>query len=140
VDKYASRALAADVSRAAVAVTEVAVTEAGRQADELMGGRPDPGTAEWSALYESPAGAARELATQLVQLRIELAVGIDPLGTVIGLRRWGATWELIAQAAGTSRQAAHERWGRRVMQVLDRYGTGELGGPVADDEVDLRAV
>jgi hypothetical protein len=56
---------------------------------------------------------------------------------VIGLRRWGATWELIARAAGTSRQAAHERWGRRVIEVLDRYGTGQLGGPVADDESDL---
>jgi hypothetical protein len=27
--------------------------------------------------------------------------------------------------------------GRRVIEVLDRYGTGQLGGPVADDESDL---
>jgi hypothetical protein len=40
-------------------------------------------------------------------------------------------------AAGITRQAAHERWGRRVTQVLDRYRTGEPGGPVADDETDL---
>jgi uncharacterized glyoxalase superfamily protein PhnB len=49
----------------------------------------------------------------------------------------GVTWEVIAKAAGITRQAAHERWGRRVTQVLDRYGASELGGPVPDDERDL---
>ncbi len=48
---------------------------------------------------------------------------------MIGLRRWGATWELIARAGGTSRQAAYERWGKRVREVLDRYHSGDLGGP-----------
>ena len=75
---------------------------------------------------------------QLLHFRIILTAGVDPLPSVVGLRRWGVTWELIARAAGVSRQAAHERWGRRVLEVLDAYGTGELGGPVADDETDLR--
>jgi hypothetical protein len=131
------RGLTVDVSEAASIVLNAAVNEAGRQADDLLGGRPAPGTPEWESLYDTPAGARRDLAGQLVQLRIELAIGIDPIETVIGLRRWGATWEMIARAAGSSRQAVHERWGRRVVAVLDRYGTGELGGPVADDEADL---
>lgn len=129
--------LTIDVSEAAVAVHNAAVNEASRQADKTLGGRPVPGTPQWQALDGTREGVLREVAGQLVQLRIELAVGIDPFGTVLGLRRWGATWEMIARAAGTSRQAAHERWGRRVLKVLDRYGTGELGGPIADDEADL---
>ena len=76
-------------------------------------------------------------AVQLLAFRIEHAAGTDPLGAVAGLRRWGLTWDVIGRAAGMSRQAAHNRWGTQVRQLLDRYGTGELGGPIADDEADL---
>ncbi|GAA5183641.1 hypothetical protein GCM10023322_23390 [Rugosimonospora acidiphila] len=153
MDEYLSAALTVDVSEAVATVNAIAVNEASRQSDLLMGGpidphapdRPDESTSDGSgSAPPAPRGdadrssARRELASQLVQLRIDLGVGLDPIGTLVGLRRWGVTWELIAQAAGISRQAAHERWGRRVRQVLDRYGTGELGGPVADDEGDLR--
>ncbi len=120
-----------DVSRAATAVTNAAIEETSRQADQLMGGRPLPGSAEWEALSGTAAGAQKELATQLLHLRIELEVGIDPLGAVIGLRRWGVMWQQISNAAGASRQASYGRWGNRVWDVLNRYQTGDLGGPVA---------
>lgn len=134
---YLGHALTVDVSQAAIAVTNAAIGETSRQADQLMGGRPVPGSSEWEALSGTAAGSQMELATQLLQLRIELQVGVDPLGTVIGLRRWGATWQQISSAAGASRQASYERWGKQVRDVLDRYQTGDLGGPVADDEIDL---
>ena len=121
-------ALTTNVTKAAAAARNAAVNEATRQADFLVSGH-FPGIEEASAGRTKATSARRELAVQIVQFRIELAAGIDPLASVVGLRRWGATWELIARAAGVSRQAAHERWGRLVVQVLDRYGTGELGAP-----------
>ena len=130
-------ALAVDLTAATAAVTSAAVLEVSRQADALLGGRKaagDPGWEEWAGSDEAHEW---ELANQLVQLRLSLAADLDPLLVVLGLRRWGVTWEMIAKAAGTSRQAAHERWGRRVTEILDGYGTGQLGGPVADDEKDL---
>lgn len=33
---------------------------------------------------------------------------------VRGMRQSGATWQEIGDAAGTSRQAAHERWAKRI--------------------------
>ncbi|WP_203862885.1 hypothetical protein [Plantactinospora mayteni] len=137
MDGFLQTALTVDVAPAAVASANAAVNEASRQADLLIGGRPVPGSPEWTAEQEGPAGRQREVASQLLHFRIVLAAGVDPFASVVGLRRWGVTWELIARAAGVSRQAAHERWGRRVLEVLDPYGTGELGGPVADDEADL---
>ena len=67
-------------------------------------------------------------------MRIQLAAGLDPFEEVLMLRRLGQTWSTIGRAAGMTRQSAHERWGSRVLGVLDRYGTGELGGPVAQDD------
>ncbi len=81
----------------------------------------------------------QNLAVQLLALRIEFAAGLDGFGSVLGLRRWGATWDAIGQAVGMSRQAAYKRWGATVRSTLDRYGTGNLGGPVADDEEGLDA-
>jgi hypothetical protein len=129
---------AVDISQATTAVVNAAVGEATRQAADLMGGHAVPGSPLWESLSGTRQEADRELAAQLLELRIQLAAGIDPLFTVVGLRRWGATWHVIARAVGISRQAAYERWGRRALAVLDHYGTGELGGPVADDEADLR--
>ncbi|MEV4627929.1 hypothetical protein AB0J90_16740 [Micromonospora sp. NPDC049523] len=137
MDQLMSVALTVDVAPAALAAEHAAANEASQQADLLLGGRPVPGSEQWQAEQDSPVGAQREVAAQLLRFRIELKTGIDPMGSLIGLRRWGVTWELIARAAGISRQAAHERWGRRVRQVLDPYGTGELPGPIADDEADL---
>jgi hypothetical protein len=130
-------ALAVDLTTAVAAVSSAAVLEVSRQADALLGGRRVPGDSGWEQWQGSDEAAEWELANQLVQLRLSLAADLDPLLIVLGLRRWGVTWEMIAKAAGTSRQAAHERWGRRVLEILDGYGTGELGGPVADDERDL---
>ncbi|MBF9130786.1 hypothetical protein I0C86_17735 [Plantactinospora sp. S1510] len=137
MDQVVETALAVDVAGAVTASVNAAVNEASRQADLLIGGRPVPGGPQWLAEQGGDAGHRREVAAQLLHFRIILTAGVDPLPSVVGLRRWGVTWELIARAAGVSRQAAHERWGRRVLEVLDGYGTGELGGPVADDETDL---
>jgi len=110
------RALSADVSAAVDAVRVAAVAESGRQADALLAGVGVPGERD------------REVAWQLLQFRIHLAAGLDPLPDLVGLRRVGTTWETIARAAGTTRQSAHERWARPVAGVLDRYGTGEVPG------------
>jgi hypothetical protein len=119
------------VTKGAAAARNAAVNEATRQADFLVSGHL-AGTDDGSGGRTAAARARRELAVQIVQFRIELAAGIDPLASVVGLRRWGATWDLIARAAGISRQAAHERWGRLVVQVLDRYRTGEFGADQPD--------
>ncbi|MCW0213993.1 MAG: hypothetical protein OJJ54_11600 [Pseudonocardia sp.] len=132
-----SHALTVDVTAAAAAARDAATLEAGRQADRLVGTPPRPGTPEWEAEEGTGLPALRERAWQLVQLRMDLAAGLDPIGNLIALRRAGATWELIGKAAGVSRQSAHERWSARVTGVLDHYGTGEKAGPIADDEADL---
>ena len=132
-------ALAADLTAATAAVTSAAVLEVSRQADALLGGRRSPGEPGWEQWSGSESEAEWEVANQLLQLRLSLAANLDPLLIVLGLRRWGVTWEMIATVAGTSRQAVHERWGRRVIEILDGYGTGQLGGSVADDEQDLAA-
>ncbi|NUO55396.1 MAG: hypothetical protein HOV71_12240 [Hamadaea sp.] len=111
------KACTTDIGPAVTAAGLAAVNEASRQADRILGPRPLPGTPEWEA-EQGDAATTRDIATGLLQLRIELALGLDPFGTVLGLRRWGATWELIARAAGVSRQAAHERWGKRVRETL----------------------
>ncbi|CAA9417574.1 MAG: hypothetical protein AVDCRST_MAG66-2464 [uncultured Pseudonocardia sp.] len=74
----------------------------------------------------SPGSRQRERARQLLQLRIGLAAGLDPLPVLVGLRRHGASGEQIARAAGVSRQSAHERWAGRVTALLS--GTGGAGG------------
>ncbi|MBW0114985.1 hypothetical protein [Pseudonocardia abyssalis] len=112
-------ALEIDVTAAAAAVQVAAVGEAGRQADALLGAWPAPGSVEWHAEEGTDAPRRRERAWQLLQLRIGLGAGLDPLPTVLGLRRHGATWEEIATAAGTTRQAAHERWAGPVREILE---------------------
>lgn len=123
IDKVA----AADVTTQARAVQLSAVAEVQAQAHELV-----------TALEAEDGGAAApsadpERAWSLACLRIALAAGIDGVEDVIMLRRSGATWAEIGAAAGITRQSAHERWNARVLAVLDRYGRGEPGGPVADD-------
>jgi hypothetical protein len=117
-------ALTVDVTAAAGAVQVAAVTEAGRQADALLGEPPLPGSVEWHAEEGTDIPLRRERAWQLLQLRIGLGAGMDPLPVLIGLRRHGATWEEIAHAAGVTRQSAHERWAGRVAAVLDREVAG----------------
>jgi hypothetical protein len=131
------RALAADVAESAAAVTNAALLEVQRQADLLMGVAPVPGTPAWHDEAASGFAAQRQRAWQLTCLRIELAAGMEGFEEVLSLRRLGATWSQIGLAAGSSRQAAHERWGSRVLAVLNRYGAGDLGGPVPADETDL---
>ncbi len=131
------RALAADVTESVSAVTNAALLEVQRQAEQLIGAAPVPGTSAWHDEAATGFAAQRQRAWQLACLRIELAAGMDGFEEVLSLRRLGAAWSQISLAAGSSRQAAHERWGARVLAVLNRYGTGDLGGPVPDDEADL---
>lgn len=114
MDDLLERALDVDVTEAASAAVLAAVAEAERYADAVIGVPPLPGGAEWEAEQGTDLPARRERAWQIVQLRVELAAGMDPLGTLVGLRRTGATWELIGRAAGISRQSAHERWAGRL--------------------------
>lgn len=120
-------ALTTDLHTAVQAAHAAAAGAAFTQAQKLLGERPpsDADAEQWN------------VAVQVLAFRIEHAAGFDALGSVLGLRRWGVTWDVIGRAAGISRQAAHARWGAQVRATLDRYGTGELGGPVADDEEDL---
>ncbi|MFF0817081.1 hypothetical protein ACFYVR_18260 [Rhodococcus sp. NPDC003318] len=133
MDSLVERALAADVTACATAVTVAAMGEVDRQADLIVGVGPLPGTDEWEVEAGTDIPAKRQLAWQLTGLRIQLAAGLDGVESVLILRSSGVTWALIARAAGISRQAAHERWGARVRDVLDRYGEG-LPDTVADDE------
>ncbi len=128
------RALDTPVDDAAQAAQIAAVTEAQRQAWLVVGHNPVPGTSEWEQDQATGVGLERQRAWQLLNMRIQLAAGLDPFEEVVQLRRMGETWATIGRAAGMTRQSAHERWGRRVLSVLDRYGLGEVGGPVADDE------
>lgn len=123
MDEWTRAALDVDVTAAAAAVQVAAVTEAGRQADALLrhaglGEWPVPGSIEWHAEEDTATPVRRERAWQLLQLRIGLGAGLDPLPTLIGLRRHGSTWEEIARAAGVTRQSAHERWAARVHAVI----------------------
>jgi len=118
MDDLVALALDVDVTAAAGAVQVAAVAEAGRQADAVLGAWPVPGSVEWHAEEGTDRPRQRERAWQLLQLRIGLAAGMDPLPVLIGLRRHGASWEQIARAAGVSRQSAHERWAGRVGAVL----------------------
>jgi hypothetical protein len=115
-------ALTVDVAAAAAAVQVAAVAEAGRQADAILGEPPMPGSVEWHAEEGTDIPVQRQRAWELLQLRIGLGAGLDPLPTLVGLRRHGATWEQIARAAGVTRQSAHERWAAKVAEILDPDG------------------
>jgi hypothetical protein len=119
MDDWMRTALATDVTAAAAAVQVAAVTEAGRQADALLGEPPLPGSVEWHAEEGTDTPARRQRAWELLQLRIGLGAGLDPLPTLVGLRRNGVTWEQIGEAAGMTRQSAHERWAAKVAAVLE---------------------
>lgn len=133
MDSLVERALAADITANVDAITVAALGEVGAQADVIVGPGPLPGTPDWELEDGTDIPAQRQLAWQLTSLRLQLAVGIDCADTVVVLRAGGVTWALIAQAAGITRQAAHERWGGRVRDILDRYGDG-MPDSVADDE------
>ncbi|MFE3293378.1 hypothetical protein [Rhodococcus sp. NPDC059234] len=133
MDDLVEMALTADIAHRVPAVTVVAMAEVGRQADEIVGVGPLPGTPEWEAEAGTDLPARRQLAWQLACLRLELGAGLDGVETVIVLRGSGVTWAVIGRAAGVTRQSAHERWGARVAAVLDRYGTG-MPESVADDD------
>jgi hypothetical protein len=125
-------ALTVDVTAAAAAVQVAAVTEAGRQADAILGEPPLPGSVEWHAEEGTDVPLHRQRAWELLQLRIGLGAGLDPVPTLVGLRRHGVTWEQIAHAAGVTRQSAHERWAAKVAAILEPEGHDEPGRP-ADD-------
>lgn len=127
MNSYLDTALTTPLDPAVQATHAAAVNATHTEAQKLLGPAPSSTTdaEQWN------------VAVQLLAFRIEHAAGFDATFSVLGLRRWGVTWETIGRAAGISRQAAHARWGAQVRAILDRYGTGEMGGPVASDEGDL---
>lgn len=129
MDDYLDIAMATNLDAPVRATHAAAVGTAFTQAQTILGEQAPAG--------EPTAAEAWNTAVQILAFRIEYAAGLDAFGSVLGLRRWGVTWDVIGRATGISRQAAHARWGAQVHATLDRYGTGELGGPVADDEADL---
>lgn len=56
-------------------------------------------------------------AWHLVKLQICRELGLDPIGDVVNARRFGASWQAIADACGITRQAAHDRWAKLVQQI-----------------------
>jgi hypothetical protein len=55
------------------------------------------------------ADADPEDLVELLALQVEVTNAIN--AAVAGLREQGCSWAEIARATGTSRQAAHKRWG-----------------------------
>lgn len=53
----------------------------------------------------------------LIQLRLMVKIGYNLLGAVAEARARKATWEQIAAAFGTTRQAAYHRWSGPVRQM-----------------------
>lgn len=127
------KALTTDVREASETSLSAYLAEVGRQADRIVGAGPAPGTPEWSREADTDIPAVRQTAWQLASLRIQLAVGTDPVETVMSLRRFGTTWATIGEAAGMTRQSAHERWAGPVSAILNRYGEG-MPALVADDD------
>ena len=122
MNHWTELALAVDVTAAGSAVQVAAVTEAGRQADAVLGAPPVPGSVEWHAEDGTDVPVQRERAWQLLQLRIALAAGLDPLPILVGLLHHGSTWDEIGAAAGTTSQSARERWEAAVSAILHRDG------------------
>lgn len=130
MNPHLDTAMSTDLDTAVRGAQATAVGAAFTQAQKLLGDQPQSGA-------DAADAEKWNVAVQVLAFRIEHAAGFDAFGSVVGLRRWGVTWDVIGRAAGMSRQAAHARWGAQVRATLDRYGTGEMGGPVADDEGDL---
>ena len=103
------RALTAKVETAAITTVNAAITEAGTQADKIVGTDPLPGSPGWEAEQDTDIPAQRQMAWQLACFRIQLAAGIDSTASVMSLRRFGATWSTIGRAAAMR----VERVGRR---------------------------
>lgn len=89
-----------------------AVMEATGWAEEVIGTDPLPGINEWVAERQIVVPAECALASQLLSLRVQLAVGPDGLDSVVALRSAGVAWSVIGWATNMSRQSAHRRWGR----------------------------
>jgi hypothetical protein len=119
-------ALTRDITADAQAVTAAAVAELDRRADAIAGVPPVPGTPEWDAEQGTDIPLRRETTWRLAAFRIGLAAGLDPLLHLVGLRHVGVSWDTIGQAAGITRQSAHERWARRVSAVVDGHDRAEI--------------
>jgi hypothetical protein len=100
----------------AAKLKDVIISTLGTLADELLG-RPAYGTDEWLKIADALT-RDKQAADQwtrdwhLAKIEISREAGIDPTGNVINAKRYGATWQAIADACGVSRQRAHDRWAR----------------------------
>lgn len=108
--------VASDVAR------EAAGFVIGTLATRILG-RPevtDDGYLEWHrAEQELPQAERAQHSAEwhLVKLQICRELGLDPIGDVLNARRFGASWQAIADACGITRQAAHDRWADLVRNI-----------------------
>lgn len=107
-----------DISAAADQLTNTIAEKLGDLADELMG-RPAnwSGSDAWITYVEArqngePWALKVTCDWHMTKLAISRAAKIDPTGDVINARRYGATWQDIAEQCGISRQAAFDRWAK----------------------------
>lgn len=68
------------------------------------------GVADTGRLAARITGTGDDVATDLTAIRIARRAELDPIGFVYSARKHGASWSVIGEAAGTTRQSAHERW------------------------------
>jgi hypothetical protein len=104
----------AEIAKAADELRTAISLHVGRLADQILG-RPELGTPEWREEFEArdtPEGQPVRREWHLVKIQICREAKVDQTGDVINARRYGATWQAIGDACGTSRQAAFDRWAK----------------------------
>lgn len=109
-------AVATDVAR------EAAGHVVGTLATRILG-RPeitDDTYVEWARAERELPQAERDQHSaewHLVKLQICRGLGLDPIGDVLNARRFGASWQVIADACGITRQVAEDRWAELAQRI-----------------------
>lgn len=103
-----------DIFNAAVDLNGAIAEKLGDLADELLE-RPTPGTNAAVTYNEARKNgepwaldSARDW--HLTKIMIAVQAGIDPTGDAVNAKRYGATWQQVADTCGVTRQAAYDRW------------------------------
>jgi hypothetical protein len=82
---------------------------------DLIMERPELGSDEWqrkehARIEQEPEAMNEQQQWHLIKIQIAHRAKLDPTGDVINAKRYGATWQTIADTCGISRQAAFDRW------------------------------
>lgn len=100
-----------DITEAADDLRNAISLECAKLADQLLG-RPEFASPEWLATHSQYELDTARREWHLVKIRILHSAGIAPTGDVLNARLYGATWQAIGDACGTTRQAAFDRWAK----------------------------